>query len=72
MARKALTELDKKFPLIRRWHERTDSFPYYWRSVQQEAIRDGAPHDAVYKNRMGQWVTPTDINGGLAHPNLRD
>ncbi len=44
---------------IRAWHALTGSREYYIIGMQERAVREDAPLDALYK--AGEWVTLRDL-----------
>ena len=46
------------YPYIRAWGRMLHSFEYYITQQVEEARRDRAPQDAIYRNHdTGSWVT---------------
>jgi hypothetical protein len=48
------------------WHKRTGSYQYYCDAMCQQALADGAPADATYKNSDGVWRTLRDCRNANA------
>ena len=44
-----------KYPWLVKWGQQLGSYDYYIDNQAVEAMKDGAPFDAVYK-RDGKWV----------------
>ena len=49
------------YKAIRAWGISLGSFDYYIDRVQHEALRDGAPIDALYKPDGGKWICMSDL-----------
>ncbi len=51
--------MDYKF--IRAWCKMLGSFSYFVKNEVEQARRDNAPQNAVYRNADGRWVTYDEI-----------
>ena len=51
--------MDYKF--IRAWWKMLGSFSYFVKGEVEQARRDNAPQNAVYRNADGRWVTYDEI-----------
>lgn len=58
-------ELFNRYPYIYAWHKLTGSFDYYIISLIDQAIKDDAPKNSIYK-RYGAWCTVDDLS--INHP----
>lgn len=47
---------------IRVWHERTGSFEYYIKRMQEKAAQEDAPLDALYFSDEDGWVRMQDLH----------
>jgi hypothetical protein len=59
------------YKAIRLWHQRSGSLEYYWRNLQNEAARENAPLDAIFRDyTTRKWITVSDLSENHPFRNL--